>query len=806
MGESLLPIASAASAVGVAGAMTLGSDVPPWMYLALGVASLAFSVAVGPPTAGRPGVLASARVLGGFGDVVEGGMEPASVTAVAPQRLVAGPRRSRTALVLAVAGIALVTGGWGRVHADRVEASLVRRIAPGHVSARGSVREDPAPGTYGWTAVVDLSFEAWDGGRAAVDETVLAEGDGPVPRVVRGDRVWFEGRVDVPDSSEFASSLSRRGIAAVVQADAFERDGPASNPVVRAAQSFRDFASRAIGRLYRPREAGLLMGLALGDDSNIDAGVERDFRATGLSHLLVVSGENVAMVLAPILAVSTLLRLPVAGRMGVGIATVGFFVLLTGAEPSVLRAGVMASIGLVGIGTGRPRSSAAMLGGAVLVLLLADPTLVWSTGFQLSVAATAGMLALAEPISRRLRILPRPISLAMGTTLAAQLGVLPLLLHDFGEVPGVAIGANVAAFPAVAPAMLLGLASAAAGIVWLPAGRVLAIAASAPMRYLEILADRLARAPVPWITSGGGPWALAIGSALVAAIVWRLRSGRRLPRHVVAAAALLMPVFVWATALSAGAPSGLRITFFDVGQGDAALVTSPSGAAILVDGGPDPDQVAAKLSALGVRRLDVVVASHPHADHIIGLPAVLARFRVGVAMDPGCPDASSIYEDLRTAIRDDGVRVVHPRAGDSFEVGDLRLDVLSPAACFVGTPSDANNDAIVFRLTWREDTVLFATEPEEPAQQTMLDSGASLQAEVLKVPHHGAATSLPEFFDAVGARIAIVSVGPNPYGHPVPAVLDEIRSSGAQVLRTDRLGDITLDFASDGLHVESTAS
>jgi competence protein ComEC len=175
-------------------------------------------------------------------------------------------------------------------------------------------------------------------------------------------------------------------------------------------------------------------------------------------------------------------------------------------------------------------------------------------------------------------------------------------------------------------------------------------------------------------------------------------------------------------------------------------------------------------------------------------------------MDPGCPDASVIYGDLRTAFRDDGVRVIHPRAGDSFSVGDLRLDVLSPSACFVGTPSDANNDAIVFRLTWREDTVLFATEPEEPAQQAMLDSGVSLRADVLKVPHHGAATSLPTFFDAVDARVAIVSVGPNPYGHPVPAVLDEIRSTGAQVLRTDRLGDITVEFAADGLHVESAAS
>jgi competence protein ComEC len=190
----------------------------------------------------------------------------------------------------------------------------------------------------------------------------------------------------------------------------------------------------------------------------------------------------------------------------------------------------------------------------------------------------------------------------------------------------------------------------------------------------------------------------------------------------------------------------------------------------------------------------VVVASHPHADHIVGLPQVLARFHVGVAMDPGCPDASPLYGDLRAAYRDDGVRVIHPRAGDSFSVGDLRLDVLSPSACFVGTSSDANNDAIVFRLSWREDTVLFATEPEEPAQQSMLDSGVSLHAEVLKVPHHGAATSLPEFFQAVDATVAVVSVGENNYGHPVPATLDAIARTGAEIWRTDQHGTITVSF------------
>jgi competence protein ComEC len=215
---------------------------------------------------------------------------------------------------------------------------------------------------------------------------------------------------------------------------------------------------------------------------------------------------------------------------------------------------------------------------------------------------------------------------------------------------------------------------------------------------------------------------------------------------------------------------------------------------MLIDGGPDDEVVAIELAALGVKRLDVVVASHPHADHIVGLPAVLARFAVGAVLEPGCPDTSSLQADLDLATADEHVRVLNPRAGDTFTVGDLHVDVLSPDRCWTDTESDANNDAMVLRVSLGEDVVLFATEPEEPAQQQLLDEGVDLRADVLKVPHHGAATSLPEFFQAVHADVAVVSVGPNDYGHPVPATLDAIAETGAEVWRTDQHGTVTITF------------
>ena len=476
--------------------------------------------------------------------------------------------------------------------------------------------------------------------------------------------------------------------------------------------------------------------------------------------------------------------------------------VLTGVEPSVLRAGVMTGLSLFGVLLGRARSTGAILSATVFVLVALDPALVWSVAFQLSVAATAGLVAMATSLADRLGWMPRPVALAAGATLAAQIAVTPVLLFHFGEVPVSTVVANVLAFPAVAPALMVGLAAAFAGLVWDPAGAFLALGALLPIRYLAAVADLAAQAPFPWVT-GGGAATLVLGLLLAVGLAWWLRSRARPPRALLVLVIALAPVAVWSTAVSSGPPRGLTVRFFDVGQGDAALLTSPGGVAVLVDGGPDEAQVARELAALGVKRLDVVVASHPHTDHVVGLPAVLARFPVSLLLEPGCPTDSAEAHAIAEAIDDEGVEVRHPRAGDELVVGDVRLEVLSPDRCWSGTESDPNNDAIVLRASLGEDSVLFATEPEEPAQQVLLDDGVDLTAVVLKVPHHGGATSLEAFFRAVTAEIAVVSVGENPYGHPVPEVLEWIRAAGTEVLRTDQAGTVTITFANGGLHVDS---
>jgi competence protein ComEC len=643
--------------------------------------------------------------------------------------------------------------------------------------------------------IVDVRTVTWTGGGASLRETLWVSGDDEPPTVVRGDHVEIAGRLEVPEDPGFADALERRGIAAALRTDTLTRLGDSPSRFVRTTQAVRRVIGGSIERVFPPREAGLLLGLALGDGSKLDPATERDFQATGLTHLLVVSGGNVAMVLAPILAVAAALGFARVGTAAIGIVTVVFFVILTGAEASVMRAGAMAVTALLGTLLGRPKTTGVVLSTAVLVLLVLDPWLVRSIGFQLSVTATAGLVALASPLGELFgRVVPKPVAAAAGTTLAAQLAVTPVLLFHFHEIPLVTLLANVLAAPAVSPALMLGLIAAFLGVVWEPLGSLAGLVAQAPMRYLEFLANVLGRAPVAHITSHGGVAVLVVGGLVVTAIAVALRTGWRPPRPFVLAAIAFTPLVVWTTAVAKGPPDGLTVRFFDVGQGDAALVTSPGGASILVDGGPDEDDVATELAALGIKRLDVLVASHPHADHMIGLPTVLARVPVGLVLQPGCPIDSALAADLDRAIADEGVQELNPRAGDELTVGDLRVEVLSPDRCWTGTESDSNNDAFVLRISLGEANVLIASESEEPAQEALLDAGADLHGIVLKVPHHGAATSVPEFFHAVGARVAIVSVVENDYGHPVAQTLDWIHEAGSEIWRTDERGTITVTF------------
>jgi competence protein ComEC len=696
-----------------------------------------------------------------------------------------------------VVGFALLGAGWAGARHPPVDG--LQSIDGRFVRFHGTIASDPHPFSFGWGADVALRRLELRGNVLTLSARAWLRGRARPPPVEPGQPVVGSGSLQVlrPGVSGFEDHLIGRGMAGIVTVTNVHVLGPPANPALRLANAARRALRRGAGTALPKREAGLFLGLSVGDTDRLEAEVEEDFRATGLGHLLAVSGSNVAMFLVPVLALVSFIGGRLVTRFAVGLAAVAFFALLTRWEPSVLRASVMAALALLGVLVGRPRSTAALLGGAVLLLLVVDPGLARSLGFQLSVAATAGIAAFASPLAARLAWLPRPVALAIAATLGAQIAVTPILLLEFGIVPGVTLLANVLAFPAVPLALSAGLLASGAALVWQPLGVALGNLAMLPLAYLAGLADRLAQAPVPSLT-GQGLVVPLVAAALGILGAWRLRRGRRGLGTVVVL--LVGGGLIWIAGARAGPPERLTVTFLDVGQGDATVVRTPEGATLLVDSGPEDHQVATRLAAMGVRRIDLAVASHAHADHVEGFPAIFARYPVGLLLEPGCRHQAPSYDRFLQALQDEDIRVHHARGGERFTVGSLIVEILGPDECSVTGPND---DSVVIRLRYGEATVLFPGDAERPAQRDLLDDADPVAAAVLKVPHQGGDTSLEEFFLSVGAQVAVVSVGPNNYGHPVPAVLEALERTGAVVLRTDQVGEVTIQFTPEGPSVQT---
>ena len=550
-------------------------------------------------------------------------------------------------------------------------------------------------------------------------------------------------------------------------------------------------------------ERGLLPGLVVGDISRLPADLAADFTTVGLTHLTAVSGSNVAIVLAAVLAL--------AGRAGIGIRVrpvlaglaLVAFVVLARPSPSVLRAAVMGAVALLALLTGGRRRAVPSLAGAVLVLVLVSPPLAASAGFALSVLATAGLVVFASPWRDALaRRMPAWLADALAVPAAAQVACGPVVVALAGTLGLLSVPANLLAVPAVGPATVLGVVAALTAPVCLPLAQVAAWLAYLPTAWLVLLARRgsdLPLAALPWPDGARG----ALLLALLTGLAFPALSRRRL-RLTLLAAGLGVAMTCGGLALAAPGwpPRGWFLVMCDIGQGDALVIATGRHEAVVVDAGPDPDLVDGCLRRLGVRRIPVVVLSHAHADHVDGLPGVLRGRAVGAVEVGPADDPPAQAAKVASWARGAGVPVVRAGLGEVRQEGQARWSVLAPGRQYHGTRSDPNNDSLVLRLQVDGIVVLLSGDVESEAQTDLLATGQDLRADVLKVPHHGSADQSPAFLAAVGARISLTSVGKdNTYGHPSATTLDRLRAQGARSYRTDQDGDIALVLRSGRLAV-----
>jgi competence protein ComEC len=498
-----------------------------------------------------------------------------------------------------------------------------------------------------------------------------------------------------------------------------------------------------------------------------------------------------------LIVVAFLLRLARAGRrttIGVMAVSVLSFCAITRFEPSVLRAGAMTAIALTGMAIGARRAATTVLAAATVALIGYDPFLIYEIGFQLSILATLGILVVAPRIAEHL---PKgKLAQAAAITLGAQLTVAPLILMNFHQISLISIAANLVVMPGVAPATVGGMAAAGLGTLWRPLS-VVALFTGPPIAFMQWVAHALAQLPLASVGTPTGALGLLLAAALTAGALAASRGKR--PRRVtpiVLSIALLMTGGAWARALGPAPLRGLIVTMINVGQGDAILVRQGTHT-MLIDGGPDPTLLLKGLAAQGVHRIDLLVISHPHADHVDGLVPVAETFPIGRALDPYTQANLPAYEAIVTSLSRRHIPRDRAVAGMTYRLGDATVDVLWPSVeRMQDTPADINNNSIVMRVRYGSDTILLAGEVQEEAQKELLNQPDLLRAAVVKVSHHGSAHMLPEFYFATHARAALIPVGPNTFGHPAGQTLAALR--GMTILRSDRQGTVSVALDGNG--------
>ncbi|MGB8359859.1 MAG: ComEC/Rec2 family competence protein [Acidimicrobiia bacterium] len=527
----------------------------------------------------------------------------------------------------------------------------------------------------------------------------------------------------------------------------------------RAGRWVRERVIRAL-RPYDDARA-LLAGFLIGDVSRISELDIEAMRRSGLAHFVAVSGSNVALFLALLAVTAGPLALGPRRRAAVGLASLPVYAAATGFEPSVMRASLMAGVALAGRLLGVVFEAWQLLSLAVAGLVVYDPALTSNVGFQLSVAATAGVLMGARWPARGI------VARALLVTLGAQLAVAPLIIVHFGSVPLLSPVVNLLAAPLVSGATVLG-ALGVAGLGFL----------LGPASWLAGMILGLARGAAGWPQLNAWP---LIGVLAAALACWRLPRARP---AVVVATALVAVMMVVSPGDTLPTDS---VTVLDVGQGDAILIDGGGGHYALVDGGPDRGVLAERLRHYGVSDLDLVVVSHVHADHVTGLSGIVGRVPVDAIWAVTDPHTTPAFEELATVVALSGLELTHPSVGERRKIGDLVLRVEGPVRRY----ASPNDQSLVVSVIGRRRTMLLTGDIETFAQADL----AGLTTDVLKVPHQGAATSDPEWLESVGAELAIISVGPNQFGHPVDWVIDLLEESGATVKRTDRDGDVTVELS-----------
>lgn len=550
----------------------------------------------------------------------------------------------------------------------------------------------------------------------------------------------------------------------------------------------------------------------LGRRETLDRALAERFAASGLVHLLAISGTHVALVAAVLVLLGRVVRLRQRPTIWLTIALITLYLAMIGAPPSAVRSGIMTALALLTVILQRPSAPMGMVAAAALVIVAADPMAALDAGFQLSYAGVLGIMLLRRPLLERVpgrlrRGKLKPLAESVVVSVAAFVATAPVAAHHFGQVAPVSIVANLPAIPASSLA-LVGIGAACAIEPLSPAlARLVADGASLALDAMRTIVDVAAAVPGGHFAVARPRWWLWAAAALACVLALELAAGMRrrvrwaLAPMGAAAAFLLLP-------LAAAPARGLEIAFIDVGQGDAVAIETPAGRWLLVDAGPADDgydagrrRVLPWLRAHGARRLEALVLTHPHVDHVGGAPAVLREMPVGRLIDPGLAFGTPMYADVLHAAESGHVPWNAARQGRVLRIDGVELEFLWPTADVLDAPEDANDISAVVQLRYGGFSALLTGDAPQFVEHALVSRyGERLRAQVAKAGHHGSRTaSSQEWLRAVHPSLVVISCGRrNKYGHPAPETVQRLRADHIPVARTDEDGTVVVHVSAGG--------
>jgi competence protein ComEC len=720
---------------------------------------------------------------------------------------------SRPYVVIAASAFMLLGAGVGAHRLASIDADPLAGIGYGAAEVYGDVVQRPRDGPNGST----LRVRAFaPGGRMQMIE-VRSRMNAPAGLRI-GNEIHARGSLRgvsvrgarTPEAASYAEYLLRSGVRRRLEAKSIELTGRSRAGPTGFIDAVRNRADRALAMGLAPEPAALLRGMVLGGDAGLPETTADDFRIAGLSHILAVSGANVLLIVVLIQAMMIAANTPRWSRIVVPAIIVVIYVLLCGAQASVIRAGAMGLAGLAAIAASRGSSRVYAMLLAAIVVLLWNPRATADVGAQLSFAAVLGLMAFTRPIADKLRGVPRWAAEAFAATTGATIATAPLMAYHFGVISIVSLAANVLGEPLIGPIVWLGSLTAAVAQFSVPLAALLNAPNSFLLGVLIELAHASAAMPGAQAgTAGFGAVGLVAGLLAVAALAaivhgWVPVSGRRVRQFSACGVALLTAFGFWR---GGSAPIARpAIVMLDVGQGDATLLLGAGGCNALIDGGPPGDRLEKKLRAVGVKALDAVVTTHPETDHFGGILELAGQGDVPVKtlLDGGGNTPRPDYAQLRNELAAAGTGHEAAVAGATWQCGDISIHVIGPApqAPDAAPPANPNTRAAVTVIDVGPMRMLASGDAESPQLLPL----PLPPADILKTPHHGSADpGLAAVLERVRPSVALIGVGAqNRYGHPTPSALAAIAQEGAKIFRTDRDGEIIVQPGLGGAPAVST--